>query len=77
MWLRKLLFSPILALTSKIMKNIITRGHRQTKELWKSIEKLEGLTVEILTLWQEKEIDVIIAPGFAIPAPLLKVSYMS
>ena len=44
----------------------------RTKDLWKSVEKLEGLTVEILSLWQQKEIDVIIAPGFAFPASPLK-----
>ena len=49
-----------------------TRGLQQTKDLWKSIENLEALTVDILSLWQQKEIDVIIAPGFAFPAPPVK-----
>ena len=44
----------------------------RTKDVWKSVEKLEGLTVDILSLWQQKEIDVIIAPGFVFPAPPVK-----
>jgi len=72
MWLKKLLFKPIFALTSNIMKNVTTRGLLKTKDLWKSVEKLEGLTVDILSLWQQKEIDVIIAPGFVFPAPPVK-----
>ena len=44
----------------------------RTKDLWKSVEKLDGLAVEVLSLWQQKEIDVIIAPGFTFPAPPVK-----
>ena len=72
MWIKKCLFTPIFALTSKLMKNVATRGLLQTKDLWKSVEKLDGLAVEVLSLWQQKEIDVIIAPGFTFPAPPVK-----
>lgn len=44
----------------------------RTKDLWKSVEKLDGFAVEVLNLWQQKEIDVIIAPGFTFPAPPVK-----
>ena len=29
----------------------------RTKDLWKSVEKLDGLAVEVLSLWQQKEVD--------------------
>ena len=52
--------------------NVDTSLSFRSKDLWKSIEKLEGLTVEVLSLWQQKGIDVIIAPGFVFPAPPVK-----
>ena len=33
---------------------------------------LDTITQEVLTAWQQKGIDVIIAPGFAFPAPPVK-----
>ena len=43
-----------------------------TKDLWKSLEKLDGIVKEVTTTWQTNNIDVVIAPGFAFPAPPLK-----
>jgi hypothetical protein len=45
--------------------------HR-TKNLWKSLEKLDSVTHDILTSWQGQGIDVVIAPGFVFPAPPVK-----
>ena len=36
------------------------------------MEKVDNIVEEILTLWQQKGLDVIIAPGFAFPAPPYK-----
>lgn len=36
------------------------------------MERLDNVIDEILTLWQAKGIDVIIAPGFVFPAPPVK-----
>ena len=44
----------------------------RTTELWKSLAALDTITHEVLTAWQQKGIDVIIAPGFAFPAPPVK-----
>ena len=51
---------------------IIFSDFLRTKDLWKSVEKLGNIADEILTLWQQKGIDVIIAPGFVFPAPPCK-----
>ena len=44
----------------------------RTTEIWKSLAALDTITHEVLTAWQQKGIDVIIAPGFAFPAPPVK-----
>ena len=40
----------------------------RSKDLWKSMEKLDNIRQEVLSVWQQKGIDVIIAPGFVFPA---------
>ena len=37
-----------------------------------SLRKLDEIIHEILTTWQNQNIDVVIAPGFAFPAPPVK-----
>ena len=41
----------------------------RSKDLWKSLEKLDNVTHEVLAAWQAQGVDVIVAPGFAFPAP--------
>lgn len=36
------------------------------------MERLDNVIEEMLTLWQAKGIDVVIAPGFVFPAPPVK-----
>lgn len=62
------------------MKSFISYTHvilasvfcSRTTEIWKSLAALDTITQEVLTAWQQKGIDVIIAPGFAFPAPPVK-----
>ena len=43
-----------------------------SKDLSISLRRLDEITHEILTTWQNQNIDVVIAPGFAFPAPPVK-----
>ena len=52
--------------------HIIQLFFHSTKDLWKSLARLDGVIHEILKTWQSQNIDVLIAPGFAFPAPPVK-----
>ena len=52
------------------MGDSISRGLCETAEIWKLQKQTEDMKAGILQAWKELELDVVIAPGFGIPAPL-------
>ena len=70
MWLKRWVLKPFFHLTSKVMANVATRGHRKTAEMWRSFIKMDDLIVAIIRELNEKNIDALICPGFAYPGNL-------
>jgi len=72
LWIRRNIIGPLLRLLSPIMSDVSSRGLTHSKDLSISLRKLDEIIHEILTTWQNQNIDVVIAPGFAFPAPPVK-----
>lgn len=69
MWIKRWMFAPIFYFLSRIMYQVSTRGHTKSKDLWKSLERLDDMVEKMLQDWNDLGLDCVIAPGFAYPAP--------
>ena len=59
----------LFGLQSPMLGRLVKAGCGQTKDLWRSLEQANNIRNEILSAWTSKDLDVVLAPGFAYLAP--------
>ena len=61
----------MLRLVSGTMARLSPAGAYQTKDLWLALEEAVNIKSGILDMWNQLELDVVLAPGFPFEAPPL------
>ena len=66
-WLRRALV-PIVSMKSPMCAAMLIQENTKSCKLWEQNDLRLSLTEDILDDWTQREVDVVIAPGFAMPA---------